>query len=157
METVAATHQALPLLHQILHACQERRVRDGQRAVSRPQAAILQYLDENEPITMTALARQVGVTPGTMSLAVGRLARHGHVVRLRDPYDRRRVLVRLSSAGVRVREATAALDQSRVFVALSKLDPAEREQVVGALRVLARAVQLLSAGADTSTDPRAGE
>ena len=152
MEIVAATHDVVTLLHQILHACEARRVGEGQRSVSRTQAAILQYLDEVEPITITALARQLGVTAGTMSLAIDRLETHGHVARLRDPHDRRRVLVRLSSAGVRVREATALLDQARVFVALSKLDAVEREQLAGALRVFARAVQLLSASADTSTD-----
>ena len=154
METAAATHDLLTLYPRILHACQARQVRDGQRLVSRNQATILLYLDEVEPITVNTLARHLGVTAGTMSLAIDRLERQGYVVRLRDGHDRRRVLVRLSSAGVRVREATMLLDPARVAAVLSRLAEIERAQVIAALRLLTRAIQHDATGADKSTDGR---
>src|SRR5258708_20400654 len=97
-------------------ACQKRHVKDPQvqRVLSRHQASILDHLDEIEPTTVMGLAGHMGVTAGTISLAIDRLERKGYVIRLKDAKDRRRVHVRLTSAGVRVRESRSVLDPARV-------------------------------------------
>src|ERR1041384_3656883 len=96
-------------------ACHTRHVRDpqSQRLLSRHQASILDHLDELEPTTVMELAAHMGVTAATMSLAIDRLERKGYVVRLRDAKDRRRVHVRLTTAGVRIMEASSRLDPRR--------------------------------------------
>src|SRR3954471_20680856 len=125
----------------IYFACHTRHVRDPQteRMLSRHQASILDHLDEVEPTTVMDLAAHMGVTPATMSLAIDRLERKGYVGRLRDAKDRRRVHVRLTSAGVRVRDASSVLDPSRVEALVGRLSDEERARAIEGLALLAHA------------------
>jgi len=133
----------LTLYPRIYFACHTRHVRDpqSQRLLSRHQASVLDHLDELEPTTLMDLSRHMGVTAGTMSVAIDRLERKGYVVRLRDAADRRKVHLRLTSAGVRVREASSVLDPARVQALVDRLSEDERARGVEGLALLARAAQ----------------
>ena len=125
----------------IYFACHTRHVRDPQTGaeVSAHQASVLDHLDEVDAMSMTDLAGHMGVTVATMSLAVDRLERRGYVSRRRDPADRRRALLRVTHAGVRVREAKSVLDPVRVEAVLAQLSPADRAAALKGLQLLARA------------------
>jgi DNA-binding MarR family transcriptional regulator len=127
----------------IFFACHSRHVRDpaSRRVLSAHQASILSHLDEVEPTNLMDLAKHMGVTASTMSLAVERLVRHGYLLRSRDPRDGRRVNLTLSAAGVRVRDAQSVLDRHRVKAMLGRLSPAERNQATRGLATLARAAR----------------
>ena len=131
----------MTLYPRIYFACQARHVRDpvSQRLLSRHQASILDHLDEIEPTTVMGLAGHMGVTPGTISLAIDRLERKGYVTRLKDAKDRRRVHVRLTSAGVRVRESRSVLDPARVEALVARLSDADRARAIEGLALLAGA------------------
>jgi MarR family transcriptional regulator, organic hydroperoxide resistance regulator len=133
----------MTLYPRIYFACHTRHVRDPQtqRMLSRHQASILDHLDELEPTTVMALAAHMGVTAATMSLAIDRLERKGYVVRMKDAKDRRRVHVRLTLAGVRVREASTVLDPQRVEALVARLGDEERATAIEGLGLLARAAQ----------------
>ena len=142
MDPVAdAARDVMRLYPRIYFACHSRHVRDPQthRLLSRHQASILDHLDEIDPLTLNNLARHMGVTAGTMSLSIDRLERKGYVVRLRDAADKRRVHLRLTSAGVRVREASSVLDPARVEALVARLSDAERTAAVHGLALLAGA------------------
>lgn len=141
MTTDSTAREVIRLYPQIYFACHTRHVRDPQssRLLSRHQASILDHLDEIDPMTLNDLARHMGVTAGTMSSAVDRLERKGYVVRLRDTADKRRVHLRLTSAGVRVRQATSVLDPERVMSLVARLDEEERAAAVRGLALLAGA------------------
>lgn len=142
-DVVEAARQVMTLYPRIYFACHTRHVRDPQslRLLSRHQASILDHLDDIDPITLNDLAGHMGVTAGTMSLAVDRLERKGFVVRLRDTRDRRRVHLRLTSAGVRVREASSVLDPPRVEALVGRLTAEERAAAIRGLALLASAAQ----------------
>jgi MarR family transcriptional regulator, organic hydroperoxide resistance regulator len=125
----------------IYFACHTRHVRDPRSgaAVSAHQASILDHLDEVDPMSMTDLASHMGVTVATMSLAIDRLEKKQYVRRARDPRDRRRVLLRITAAGVRLREAKSVLDPARVEQVLGRLPPADLDRALDGLRLLARA------------------
>jgi DNA-binding MarR family transcriptional regulator len=89
--------------------------------------------------SVTDLAAHMGVTPATMSLAIDRLERRGYVARGRDPKDGRRVGLRLTAAGVRVRDAKSVLDPARVRQVLDQLSAADRARALEGLRLLAGA------------------
>lgn len=129
----------MTLYPRIYFACHTRHVRDPQtqRLLSRHQASILDHLDELEPTTVMDLAAHMGVTAATMSLAIDRLERKGYVVRLRDAKDRRRVHVRLTTAGVRIKEASSVLDPERVQRLVARLSDAERTRAIEGLGLLA--------------------
>ncbi len=61
----------------IYFACHRRHVRDPatRRVLSAHQASILDHLDAVEPTSLGQLAAHMGVTVGTMSVAVERLVR----------------------------------------------------------------------------------
>ena len=133
--------QLLDAYPRIYFACHTRHVRDpGTGAdVSAHQASILDHLDEVDPLSMTDLAGHMGVTVATMSLGIDRLERRHYVRRERDPKDRRRVLLRVTPAGVRLREAKSVLDPVRVEQVLGQLSSADRDVALKGLELLARA------------------
>lgn len=138
-----AARQVMTSYPRIYFACHTRHVRDPDSTglLSRHQASVLDHLDEIDPTTVNELARHMGVTAATMSLAIDRLERKGYVVRLRDSADRRRVHVRLTPAGVRIRDATSVLDPSRVEALLARMSHADRDAAVRGLALLADAAQ----------------
>jgi len=125
----------------IYFACHRRHVRDPQtaRVLSAHQASILDHLDAVEPTSLNDLAAHMGVTASTMSLAVDRLQRAGYVVRERNAVDRRRLELRLTDDGVRIRSANSVLDPDLVVRLLDELSAVERRQALAGLALLARA------------------
>jgi len=137
----AAVKQLLELYPRIYFACHTRHVRDpkSRRTLSAHQASILDHLDEREPLTLLDLAAHMGVTASTMSLHVERLVQQGYVLRERDTQDARRLRLRLTAAGVGVREANSVLDAQRVRGMLARLSAEDREAGLHGLALLARA------------------
>jgi DNA-binding MarR family transcriptional regulator len=135
---VAAVLDAYP---RIYFACHRRHVYDAEqrRVVSANQASILDHLDPVESAVLSDLAKHMGVTASTMSLAVDRLERNGYVARERDAADRRRVRVRLTESGARIRRANSVLDPALVAEMLDHLSANERRAALRALQTLARA------------------
>jgi DNA-binding MarR family transcriptional regulator len=133
--------QVMKFYPRIFFACHTRHVRDPgtSRTISAHQASILDHLDEIEPTGLNDLARHMGVTPSTMSLTVDRLARGGYLKRGADPRDGRRVALRITRSGARLRDQMTVLDQDRVRDMLARLRPAERKQALWGLELLARA------------------
>jgi MarR family transcriptional regulator, organic hydroperoxide resistance regulator len=125
----------------IYFACHTRHVRDPQTGadLSAHQASILDHLDEVDAMSMTDLAGHMGVTVATMSLAIDRLEARGYARRERDPGDGRRVLLRITPAGLRLREAKSVLDPVRVEQVLAQLSTADRAAALEGLKLLARA------------------
>ena len=138
-----AVRKVMSLYPRIFFACHTRHVPDPKtrRLLSAHQASILDHLDEMEPISLAHLAMHMGVTPATMSIAVERLVRKGYVVRARDPVDTRRLNLRLSAGGLRVRETKTVLDPKRVRGLLARLSSRERDDAVRGLAILARAAE----------------
>lgn len=136
-----AVRQVMELYPRIYFACHTRHVRDPktQHLLSAHQASILDHLDEREPLALLDLAHHMGVTASTMSLNIERLVRRGYVSRARAAEDGRRLKLRLTPAGVRVREAKSVLDPARVRALLARLTPVERESGIHGLAILARA------------------
>ena len=125
----------------IYFACHRRHVRDEQSqcVLSAHQASILDHLDEIESTSLVDLARHMGVTASTMSLAIDRLEAGGYVTRERGQEDKRRVELRLTPAGVRIKRQRKVLEPELVAAMLARLDPAHRRRALEGLELLARA------------------
>jgi MarR family transcriptional regulator, organic hydroperoxide resistance regulator len=125
----------------IYFACHRRHVRDPQtqRRLSAHQASILDHLDTVDPTTLGDLARHMGVTPATMSIAIDRLVRTGYVTRTRSAIDRRRAELRLTEAGQRIKSASSVLEPERVEALLKQIPPDERTAALAGLARLAGA------------------
>jgi DNA-binding MarR family transcriptional regulator len=136
-----AVRQLMEFYPRIYFACHRRHVRDpkSRRVLSAHQGSILDHLDAHDPVMLLELARHMGVTPSTMSLEVEQLVRKGYVTRERDTKDGRRLMLRLSSGGVRVREANSVLDTERVRKMLARLSREECAAGIAGLALLAKA------------------
>lgn len=154
----AATRAILAAYPAVLAACRRREVRDSESGIrlSPHLAGLLEHLDPGEPVQVGELARLLRVTPATASLQIATLVRLRLVSRTRDAKDGRRVHLRLTETGARVREARSLLDPDRIGAALARLPARERRQAVAGARVLARAASELSATPSSSSSPRKG-
>jgi DNA-binding MarR family transcriptional regulator len=143
----AAVAAVLDCYPRVFFACHGAHVRDpgSKRTLSAQQAAVVDHLDTVETIFLHELARHLGVTPSSMSLMIDRLEKGGYVRRSRDTLDARRVNLRLTKAGARVKAQQKVLDTRLVEAVLRRLLPAERESVVSGLRTLARAANEMTA------------
>jgi MarR family transcriptional regulator, organic hydroperoxide resistance regulator len=138
MDEVASLLDHYPRIYFACHVRHRREPESG-KMLSERQASILDHLDEGDPMALKELARHLGVTAATMCVAVDRLVDGGWVRRDRDPGDGRRVCLRLTAAGVRMKAAQTVLDPDRVRRVLSRLTPDERAEALAGLALLARA------------------
>src|SRR3954447_14999250 len=137
---------------QIYFACHKRHVRDEatHTVISAHQASILDHLDDVEATSLFDLARHMGVTASTMSITVDRLVRGGYVVRERSTEDRRRVDLRLTAAGLRIKKQQKVLEPDLVAAVLARLDERKRKQALRGLELLADASREMVASGELS-------
>jgi DNA-binding MarR family transcriptional regulator len=64
--------------------------------VNRTDLGVLDVLERIGPLPAGKLAEECGLSPGAMTAAIDRLERAGHVRRVRDAGDRRRVMVEIT-------------------------------------------------------------
>ncbi len=125
----------------IYFACHTRHVQDeeSQQRLSAHQASILDHLDEVASTSLLTLAGHMGVTASTMSLTVDRLVRAGYVTRERDVLDARKVALRLTKDGARLKERKSVLDRTLVAAMLGRMKPRDRSAGLRGLEILAQA------------------
>jgi MarR family transcriptional regulator, organic hydroperoxide resistance regulator len=135
---------------EIYFACHCRHVRDEktQNVISAHQASILDHLDDVEGTSMLDLARHMGVTASTISLTADRLERGGYVRRERSKQDARRVDLRLTPAGIRIKRQQKVLEPELIAAMLGKLDEKRRKKALRGLELLAEAARELVESGD---------
>jgi DNA-binding MarR family transcriptional regulator len=128
---------------QIYFACHRRHVRDEKTGavLSAHQASVLDHLDDIDGTNLLELARHMGVTASTMSLMVDRLERGGHLTRERSKEDGRRVVLRLTPAGARIKRQQNVLEPNLVQAMLGRLDEHRRQEALRGLELLAEAAR----------------
>jgi DNA-binding MarR family transcriptional regulator len=92
----------------------------------------------NQPggISQRRLANEMGLTPGTVSARVDRLAADGLVIRSPDPADKRGSLVTLTDRGRELFEAVVPAHLATQVRLLGSLTPDEQATLAGLLRKL---------------------
>jgi DNA-binding MarR family transcriptional regulator len=109
------------------------------------QLIALEILVRNEGCLQQELGATLMVDPNNCVLLLNELDDHGYVERQRDPQDRRRHIVVITSAGVKALQKAEAKLETLEGEVLSNLGAAEREQLGD---LLARAME----GQDGSVD-----
>jgi DNA-binding MarR family transcriptional regulator len=145
--TSRAVERVMRAYPQVFFACHVRHLPDPRtrRMLTARQREVLEHLSDVRGMNLRQLAWHTGVTASTMSITIDRLVQRGFVVRAVDAADRRRVELRLTAAGVRIRGAQEVLDAGRVATMLAGLAPHTREAAVRGLEQLAGAAARMMA------------
>jgi DNA-binding MarR family transcriptional regulator len=106
--------------------------------LSRQHFLVLSALAERGAASQAALGRRLLIDRSEMHALLTELEQHGHVARVRDQDDRRRMLVDLTPAGARTLNRVDNRVQAAQDALLAPLSAAERRQL---RRLLAKLVQ----------------
>ena len=129
----------------IFLACHRRHVRSDEsgKPLTEHQASVLDHLHQARPITLSKLAEHMGVGRSAMSITVARLVRGGYIARSRDNSDARRVGLRLTPAGARVREENSILDPELAREMFSLMRAGELESALQGIERMAKYAAIL--------------
>lgn len=97
---------------------------------------VIEAIGPDSPRNMTAVARTLGVTTGTLTISVNSLVKKGFVDRVRSEEDRRVVLVSLSSKGKRAFRHHQRFHEEMIDAVTARLTEEEKEVLGKALRNL---------------------
>ena len=140
---VAAVQRCYPQIYLACHTRHHHRRTRG-APLTPQESTILAHLDETTPMRAADLARHLGVVASTMSAAIKRLSRLGHIARESDVRDARAAALRLSPQGARAMQAGSVLESKRVAAMLGRLKPADRARAIAGLSLLASAARSLT-------------
>ena len=111
-------------------------IRDRFKDISNNDMHIIEAIGKEEPKNMSAIAKTLSVTVGTLTIAINNLVKKGYVNRVRSEEDRRVVLISLSMKGERAFDHHEKFHEEMVEATLKDLNEAETEVLVRALRNL---------------------
>ncbi|WP_313182009.1 MarR family winged helix-turn-helix transcriptional regulator [Lacrimispora sp.] len=97
---------------------------------------VIEAIGIGEPKNMSAIARELSVTVGTLTIAMNSLVKKGYVTRQRGKEDRRVVYISLSEKGKEAFEHHARFHQEMIAGIVSGLSENEIEVLIKALTKL---------------------
>lgn len=93
-------NEVLVKLFRNINMIEERAICSGEyRDLTANDMHVIEAIDLEGAKNMTSVARSLGVTTGTLTIAVNSLVKKGYVDRVRSEEDRRVVLISLSKKG----------------------------------------------------------
>lgn len=138
MNINAALNEILVKLFRNITVIEERSLKRGEyKNVTVNDMHVIEAIGIGEPKNMTAVARTLAVTTGTLTISVNSLVKKGLVERVRSEEDRRVVLVSLSKSGKQAYEYHQKFHNEMVDTVLQSLNEEEKN-------VLAKALSRLS-------------
>ena len=138
VDPLAIANELRPL---ILHLTRHLRRELTPLGVTAGQAALLHAIRVNPGAGVRELAEREGVSPPRVTAALDRLEADGLVRRTRSGADRRRVVLEVTDAGLRVLRAARRRRTAWLAARLAKLDDDERGAVAAALPALRRVLE----------------
>lgn len=102
--------------------------------LARSEMAVLAFLAEGGPMTMSEVSARVGLALSSTTGLIDRLVERKLVERARSESDRRSVRVKLNARGRRALETAIADKIGLARGMLERLEPPEREVMLGLFR-----------------------
>jgi DNA-binding MarR family transcriptional regulator len=116
--------------------------------ITLPQFLILENLNSQGPLTMTALASYMHVTTAAMTGIVDRLVRDGYVVRALEPNDRRIIRIKISTKGAVLVDKFNKNQRAMILKIFGKISDKDRRDY---LRILMQIRDILVTGSNSNT------
>ena len=135
--------RVLKALRQIIRAVDlHSRQLLGQHKITGPQLITLLTVENHEPVTATAIAGHIHLSPSTVIGILDRLETKGLIRRARDPRDRRLVQVSLTELGKVLAKSAPSPLQDTLAEAMGKLPETELVTIAEALERIVRLMQI---------------
>ena len=132
--TTGLAHELRPAVMRL--ARRLRQMQEGSLDLNLNQLSAMAVLLNSGDQLMGELAAQEKIRPPSMTRIVNSLEARGYVLRRPDPRDHRQCLVALTDSGRDVMLANRLRRDQWLAVRIAELDPAEREVLRRAVRIL---------------------
>lgn len=137
MEIRQTLNEILVKLFRNINDIEERAIQTEEyKGVTTNDMHVVEAIGLGSPKNMTAVAKSLGVTTGTLTIAVNSLVKKGFVDRVRSEEDRRVVLVSLSAKGIRAYEHHQRFHEEMIEAVVGQLTEEEKVVLEKALRNL---------------------
>ncbi|MDQ1295979.1 MAG: hypothetical protein QG608_3866 [Actinomycetota bacterium] len=139
--------QIAQVVNKAIFAGRKRIVRVGDVCLHPSEVHLMLVIADGTDTNATRIAEKLGVTKGAVSQTLSRLESKGMLVKEKDPHNQNELVLSLTGPGERVHEMCRASERSfgrAQETYLEKLDPHEKEVVLGFLLHLARTLDDLA-------------
>ena len=134
MDINVALNEILVKLFRNIGTIEENTLKKGKyKNVTVNDMHVIEAIGTGAPKNMTAVAKTLSVTTGTLTISVNSLVKKGLVERVRSEEDRRVVLVSLSESGKAAYEYHQKFHREMVKAVIKKLDEGEKDVLAKAL------------------------
>jgi len=137
----SADQEVLRSLRRIFHAVDRHSRLARQHGLTEPQAICLNAVDRAGQVNPGQLARNVSLSPPTVTGILDRLERRGLIKRERIARDKRQVTVCLTAAGKGLLDNSPPSLQEQFKQRLSKLPAARQRDIADALREVVKLME----------------
>lgn len=121
------------LFNEILHI-EELSLKDEDlNDLSITEVHAIEAIGHSQARNMSAVARDLDITIGTLTIAINNLVRKGYVHRIRSEEDRRIVLISLTAKGQKAYEKHAEFHDDMIKTVIAKLSEEEMRVLISAL------------------------
>ncbi len=134
MDVRGSINQVLVRLFRRINYLEEKAIcRDKFKNITLNEIHVIEAIGEDGDKNMTAVAKALDVTTGTLTISVNSLVRKGMVSRVRSEEDRRVVLVSLTESGREINRLHTAFHEKMINEITAGLDTEEIETLARAL------------------------
>ncbi len=126
----------IQLFNEILNYESKAVITDEFQDITNNDMHIIEAIGTGEPRSMSAVARDLSVTVGTLTIAINNLVKKSYVKRVRSEKDRRVVLVSLLGKGVRAYQHHQQFHDEMIQATLKDLNEDETQALIRSLKNL---------------------
>lgn len=124
------------LFNEIMDIEEKAIITEEFKNISNNDMHIIEAIGIEAPKNMSAIAKALSVTVGTLTIAINSLVKKGYVNRVRSEEDRRVVLISLSLKGKKAFEHHKNFHEEMIQATLRDMEKEETEVLVKALQNL---------------------
>ena len=137
MDSYGTLNDALvSLFNDIMDIEQKAIITEEFKDITNNDMHVIDAIGIGTPKNMSAIAKELSVTVGTLTIAINSLVKKGYVTRQRSSEDRRVVYISLSEKGRRAYEHHADFHRRMIQGIMKELDGQELEVLVKAIHHL---------------------
>ena len=115
---------------------EEKNLRDQGVKLSMTEVHILEAIEKSESNMMSAIAKRLMVTQGTLTVSTSKLVKKGYVERVKDERDKRIVRLKLTEKAVSILDIHNRFHEETIERLLNELELDKEVELIQSLRNL---------------------